>query len=855
MSERRQDLSPDHLMALDDQQSWALWRWVGLRSAGFPIEHLQALTSSESVAAAEILLATEETADTCRTQLIAMLRQHLAGIKDERQRSQLKRVIHQVERGQQPEGGSVIESVERELTAFLSSKDAVSSARACFERAFEADIVQATQAIHHVGNNPIFREALLWQNKHALHTGVDVLLSKPPEKRGRSSGYRQKEALITSYIQRYCAKNDTIGFFGPVGWARILEQEPLVTSQPGPELLATRNVYFEGWCIDTLASALAGAEILRPWLLPRRMPFVHVEKNTLYVPLARPISLSPAQAAILRACNGERSAYQIAMDLLEAQIPGISSIDAVYKELETFLSRNRIAWQLEVPAESLYPERCLRQYLASVKDEQQRAKALAALTELEARKEEVASSTGNVEQLEQAIERLETSFTRMTNTAATRRAGKMYAGRALIYEDCCRDITVELGSAFIQMLGSPLSLLLISSRWFICEAAKLYHQAFKRIYDEIVAGTQQSAISFSSFWLYAHELLFEKQHPLLATLERSLQERWSTILTFSSDQQHVSYRTGMLRKQVEETFRVPQTDWRPAYYHSPDVMIAAASLEAINTGDFQYILGEVHPGANTLQSAFFAAQHPAPWELKQAIRDDRPQARVIVVPSRELGGATTRMSNGFALPDDWRLVFAHDSCGVPDQQAVPIGSLGLKLVGERLVVFSSDGRQNWDSMDILGEFVTLQVLHRFNILPPARHIPRISFDRLVIQRETWSFDVQEYEFASINEEAERFLAVQRWRKEHRLPRRLFVKTPGERKPHYIDLESLLSVDVLARTVRRALHTKEDAEAIIFSEMLPDLSHCWLQDSQQQHYTSELRLVAVDREACAARSAS
>lgn len=855
MDKQRQDLLPDYLAPLDGQQSWAFWRWVGLRSAGFPTEYLQALASSRSVAAAETLLAAELSACESRTRLIATLRQKLGSIKDESQRKLLKRAIHQLKREQQPEGDTVLEGMEQELAVFLSTRAAVVSAQACFKQAFEADIVQAAQAIRNVGNNPLFREALLWQNKHALHTGVDILLSNPPGSRARSSKHRQKEALITSYIQRYCAKNDTIGFFGPVGWARIVEQEPLVKSEPGPEFLAARNVYFEGWCIDTLASVLASDETFRPWLVPRRMPFVHVEKTTLYVPLARPISLSCAQAAILHACNGERSAHQIATELLEAHIPGIDSIEVVYAELKALLARKRIAWQLEISAESLYPERLLRQYLTSVKDEQQRSKALAALAELETRKEEVARNVGNVEQLEQAIERLETTFTRITHASTTRHAGEMYAGRALVYEDCRRDITVELGPAFSRTLGPPLRLLLTSSRWFIFEAAKLYHQAFKHIYDEMMAGSQQPAISFSSFWLYAHELLFEKHHPILSTLEQSLQEHWRTILSFHPDQQHVKYQTEMLRTRVEEMFSVPQTGWRSAYYHSPDVMIAAASPEAINAGDFHYVLGEIHPGANTLQSAFFAAQHPSPWELKQAISDDRLQARVILVPSRELGGATTRMSNGFTLPDDWRFTFAHDSCGVPAQQTVSIGSLVLKLVGERLVVSSYDGHQSWDIMDILGEFITHQVLHRFNILPPMRHTPRISLDRLVIHRETWSFDAREYEFASIHEEAERFLAVQRWRNKYHLPRHLFVKTPGERKPQYVDLDSLLSVDVLARIVRQALHTHEEAEAIAFCEMLPDLSQCWLQDSQQQHYTSELRLVAVDRGGCTPRSVS
>ena len=46
-------------------------------------------------------------------------------------------------------------------------------------------------------------------------------LTRGPEPAKRNSQQRQHEALVASYLQRYCAKNDSIGFFGPVGWSQI----------------------------------------------------------------------------------------------------------------------------------------------------------------------------------------------------------------------------------------------------------------------------------------------------------------------------------------------------------------------------------------------------------------------------------------------------------------------------------------------------------------------------------------------------------------------------------------------------------------------------------------------------------
>jgi len=845
--DNHQAILPNHIIHLNGDE-WALWRWVGLRSAGFPTEKLCALSSSASATAADNVLVLESLAYEAHAKLFTALEQKLAG----RQCPQIQRIIRRLEQGQHS-NMEIAQGIESALATFQAARGAASAAHADFETTFAADVVCAMQTLRQLARDPLFREALLWQNRHALHNGVDVLLSKSLD--NRSFKQRQREALITAYLQRYCTKNDTIGFFGPVGWAHIVDQGPFLKAEPGPGLLATRTVYFEEWCIDALAETLAKDEALQPWLVPRRMPFVYVEGTSLHLPLTPPISLSLVEAAVLRSCDGERTAYQLAMDLLKTGTPGLRSSADVYEVLRCLLAKKRIAWRLEVPIENLYPERCLRQRLACIEDERLRMAALAALAELEASKEAVERAAGNVEQLDKAMEHLETTFTKITDTNATRRAGKFYAGRSLVYEDCRRDVTVELGPALLSTLGPPLTLLLTSARWFTFEAATLYRTAFKNIYDELVSTTSVTRapeIPLSNFWLYTHSLLFDQHHPLLTTLKRDLQERWGRILAIPADQRQVTYQTEALRQQVEETFAVPHPGWPSACYHSPDVMIAAASPEAILNGEFHYVLGEIHPGANTLQSAFFAAQHPQRHELLQGIRADRTEAQVVLVPSKELGGATARMSNGFVLPEDWRFVFAHDSCDVPTSRAVPIGALVVVRVRDELVVHTRDGGPLWDIMDVLGEFMMLQTLHLFDILPSSRHTPRITFDRLIVCREAWRFNPHECEFASIEQEAERFLEARRWMHKQNLPHHLFVKTPIERKPLYVDFDSLLSVDVLARMVRRAMHTNEVEGEIAFTEMLPDLHECWLQDRQQQHYTSEFRIVAVDRRANATR---
>src|SRR6202035_1219433 len=94
-------------------------------------------------------------------------------------------------------------------------------AGAAYAAEFTAAVGRLSAALHEAASLPALREAVAWQNRHALTTGIDALVRRGPQPAKRNAQHRQHEALVASYLQRYCAKNDTIGFFGPVGWAQI----------------------------------------------------------------------------------------------------------------------------------------------------------------------------------------------------------------------------------------------------------------------------------------------------------------------------------------------------------------------------------------------------------------------------------------------------------------------------------------------------------------------------------------------------------------------------------------------------------------------------------------------------------
>lgn len=832
---------PEHLVQLPGAQ-WAIWRWVGLRSAGFPIEPLLRLGDSDCAAAADHLCAAEDQLQQAQDEALGVLRSALEQIGAER-RAAVVKAIQQLKKRQVPVAPAVPEA-EAAVMVLREAVDQAREAATDFHKAFQAALAQTARLLSSVARDRRFREALTWQNRHALHTGVDVFL-RTPDSTARSSKYRQHEALIVNYLQRYCTKNDTIGFFGPVGWARVADDGAAARIRPGAELLAARTVYFDGWCIDAMAEALTKDDALGPWLVPRRLPHIYVDGTVLYLPLAPPCPLPAAQTAILHGCDGKRTAKQLAAELLKNPANGLRSEAEVYAILKKLRALRRIAWKLEVPAEGLHPERSLRWQLQQVEDLGARTTALSAVAELEQAREAVAGAAGDPDRLDRAMEDLEATFTRLTGVAATRRAGATYAGRTLVYEDCRRDVEVTLGPGVVEALGPPLTLMLTSARWFTYEAAQLYRKAFASIYAELARKAGSRTVEFTSFWFMAHPLIFGKDAGTIAPLVNELQERWAMILDLPPEGHCVEHVGERLRDRVFAAFDAPHPGWPAARYHSPDIMIAAASVEAINHGEFQCVMGELHPGANTLKTALFVGQHPAPHELFQALESDLPEPQVVIVGTREEGGPTLRLSTALRSSQDFRFVFAHDSCGIPAAQALPIGALVVEADGTALVARTRDGRLRFDMIELLGEFLMIQVIHHFNIIRPSQHTPRISIDRLVICRESWRFTPAELSFASAESEAERFTAARRWVHACNLPRFVFVKTPTEKKPFYVDFESIVAVELFAKAIRRAASDVPEAP-ITVTEMLPDPSQTWLLDREEQRYTCELRVVAVDK---------
>jgi hypothetical protein len=138
------------------------------------------------------------------------------------------------------------------------------------------------------------------------------------------------------------------------------------------------------------------------------------------------------------------------------------------------------------------------------------------------------------------------------------------------------------------------------------------------------------------------------------------------------------------------------------------------------------------------------------------------------------------------------------------------------------------------------------VVQTFHPVARGTHAPRVSIDDLVVSRESWTLPAAEPPFADTADERLRYAQARAWAVGHDLPRYVFLRFSGERKPIYADLTSLASIDLVSRALRRCRREGGPDATVSVVEMLPTPDQAWLVDARGRRYSAELRMVVADQ---------
>lgn len=815
-----------HSIAFVEQ--WRLWKSLVLRGAGFPAHGCEKLAAPSLVRAAQELEARQS---VCRLACKQAYRELSARYPDrDKTDPSQRKALKWLKKGKVPDD---LENSfgEMEFVAELNQlKTSVAAADAEQHRQYELESIRLSQALADTAADPRFVEALLWQNptaaKHVLPRIAAGAGSLPANQKAR-----QSQRLIASYLQRYCLKNDTIGFFGPLLWAESSLEYGKSKCIPGQEFLAKRVVFFEDWCINELARVFSEEPEILVHLSPRRHPTIRIEDQAFVV--GGTGEVSEIIEAVINACDG-RTAFQIASDFVQEPTSGFESEDDVYEILEELSEARLLIWELEIPAVTGRALHALRDILSCI-DTSGARKAIATLDELDVLRCNLADAVGNPSEFKAAFSALSAHFEAITSSDSSRGHGEMYSSRGLVFEDCQRSQDVCFGGEVVEKLAPPLECVLHSSRWFTTEGARRFLLLAESGYHKLAADSKSPVVPLLSLVHHLVPLRTDRSpESFVGTLVSDLRSRWEAVIGEPVGEQ-VDLASSEILDRIKEVFATPESRFVSGVYQSPDIMVAAETFEQVVSGDATFVLGEVHAALNTLIAPSFARWHRNPDALSQAFYDD--VGPNFMEPAQ--GKSQVSLTMNISPSDRHPHLLLNAACSSRSQELrLSIADLVVQQIGEEIVVCHKDTGQQYELITVLDSQVVAGLFAEFSPFGNRKHTPRVTIDNLVISRERWTLEPSEFPKLPKTSGLEQFLTVRSWATDLGLPRLVFYKSREETKPVYLDFDSPISIEIFATIVRNSSH-------LVVSEMLPTPDQTWLCDAKGQTYTSELRLAIVD----------
>jgi hypothetical protein len=625
-------------------------------------------------------------------------------------------------------------------------------------------------ALRRIAAEPRFRAAVTWQNRPAVANALDPLLRHEPGRRDAKT--RRQLALVARYLQRYCAKNDTIGFFGPVGWATLGGEGHF---HAGEELLSARATFFEPWAVLALAQSVSDEERLEaPVALPGHL---RVSRGKLIAP-AETIALTDDELYLLQTVDGSSAAALLKrLGRPRARWLGL---------LEAMAARGMVRWEFPV-AISLHANA-------------ERA------APLEPYRQEIVRAGDDPVRLGEALQAMESAFELRTRIAARR---DRPWGRALVFEECRRDIAMDLGRGALERIGPALRVVLRIARWYTFTIGRRLARALLREHRRC----GRARVPLPAFWLRTEPLFGEEiVQSVAADLRARMGRLWSI-----GERLDVAGADAF----VSRHFRAPCPGWPGARHHAPDLMWDAPSAEALLAGEGTPVLSELHPGVTPFTTLSVLSLCPVADELANEWQLDFPEPLVSPIPWEEYARST---HDARLAKYHWHLdigdAFASDR---PAEQVLRAADFDVVESEGRLLAVRKSLRL--DLLQVFERRVKLHAATAFTLHDGVEVSSRRSIGPLVVTRAQWRV-------SSLSAD------LRQWRDVLGIPERVFVRVPGEVKPIYVDLTSPVSIAMFVRFARGAPH-------VTVSEMLPGPDGLWLRDAAKRTYTSELRTIAVD----------
>ncbi|WP_426730623.1 lantibiotic dehydratase [Myxococcus faecalis] len=769
-------------------KGWTLFPHLVVRATGFPFDWLERLGCPESARWARALEAERRALDALRAQ----------GPRVHRPPRELLSAL----KAGRPVDTEGLEAPER-FAEWNTRARAAQEAEAALASALERELPAVETRMEALCQEPRFLEA--------------VASSSPPVARdllAKREGSRLRRQ-VASYLQRLCAKNETMGFFGPINYGRVDAQAPtgVTLRWSGPETLVGRNTFAASWLVQGLVRAIAFDPDIASWLVPRRKAFAEMPARKAG---PTPESAEELLPRIVELADGTRTLAALASSLGVA--PGMAR-----EALRLGCDKALLTHQLEVPSAVHHPVDDLAQRVAALPGAGARrhVEGLSTLLELMGRYG-AADASGKMA-LQDAFARKAKELWGVappTERGPASESHNFYQDRLPLREECGGDLRLEVGGERARELGARLEPALA---WMAEAAWRTRDAAREAVARKVGARTVP-------FWKVA---------AAAADLPVPLDTTVAELLAKSiPDGAARSVELGAVERPSSDAVRtLPLVT-------SVDLLVGATDVEAWGRGEYTLVMGDIHDTALVWGWAlqFHPSRAKVESEMVRALGAlSRSVPLVTVLPSRRTGllpsefpGPVVELGGVSSHASAWRIPL--------DDLFVESDGKSARLVSKRLG--SEVCLYNGELESAVHTAFSLPRIRPLKV-SLGEHTPRVTLGGVVVQREQWKLDAAACEalLACKDDRARLRVASGLW-DARGLPPCVFAKFKGERKPVLVDVRS-------PPLLRVFLNLLEQKEEVLLSEMLPGPEQLWLQGPSGRH-TVELRCTLMSGAPCVSR---
>ena len=789
------------------QSSHYFW----LRSTGFPIHHLTALGGFSELPACGAFEQRFRALQAVKATLFEAANAHSP--------QACRKLIRKLNEGLTLQIADLPQALREPLTAAVHDWNGLleqTATRTEADQQYQAYLERTRQGLIDFLDDDAVAEALFISNPSALTRTRELIRDRYAKNDTRK---KQKLRLGWSYAQRFCAKNDTSSFFGPLAWGRFdPQQAENMHVTYGDAWIKDRHTFFENWAVQRLVDQINQQCPALDCMPLQLNTGCYLQEQTLFMPIGKKQHLSPPTAQVLAYVNNPGDGTPTFRGLLNASADTPAS--ALRDLLEHLVSKRivRRGWRMS-PRER-QPIEQMQRWL----EDARLPEAFRQTWQLRLEKLENARRDYAIGDLERRTECLDTLNQLLAEASVdlSRETGAMYVGRYPVYEDCSRNMTISLGGGLLAQINDDLGPLMRIHQWLIKAIAHQLNQAFIEVWEQRQNALVGTPVDFLDLLNSLAPLLPAIEARIVIDLEQRLDNAWAQQLEGFPDNLDVHLRAADVERlisRLDAELGVTDFEVFGSDYHSPDFLLSSASVDAINRGDYAIIVGEVHPAVHTLSQPVAAPFGPFNTQVNEEVEAIFQRPRLVLADSPE--SYQRSHIDWPLLPSYQQLILPTGGGCVAAHQQFAAGRAKVTYANGRLQVIDALGQF---SEDLLCVYPT--PLHRLGFAlagsAVAKHDQRrIWLGRALYKRASWLFSSDQLpQLKTSIDDLDHTLQWRSWAVAQGLPRYAFIKIDSEPKPLFLDFDNPLSLDGISNALQSASQVK-------FSEMRPCPEELWL----------------------------